>query len=277
MEPIQKTDLLRYAAPVAALIILFAVFYPKHHDEEGYAPRDYAEIAESGILRAVTEYDAISYHAEGDTVTGFHYELLKAFADSRGLQMQMTPVMSFAERLDGVLSGQYDILAHSTPVTTELRDTLLFTHPIQLSKLVLVQRRPESENDTLQPIHTQLDLAGKTLYLPQGSPAQLRIHNLSNEIGDSIHIREVERYGSEQLLAMVAHGDIDYAVCDEAIARAAQADFPNLDLRTAVSFTQFYAWGVSEASPALRDTLNTWLEGYMKTPAYRALKKKYFH
>ena len=269
-----KKDIVKYAAPVVVFIALFVLFYPRTKRPDT-TPRDYAEIVESGVLRAVTEYDAISYHATDDTISGFHYELLQAFARSKGLEVEITPVMSFHDRLEGVLSGRYDILAHHTPITTELRDTLLFTHPIQLGKLVLVQRQEDADTDSTYAIHTLLDLAGKTLYVPQGSPAQLRIHNLSNEIGDSIHICEVERYGSEQLLAMVAHGDIDYAVCEEKIARASQADFPQLDIRTAISFTQFYAWGVNEASPALRDTLNAWLESYSKTKEYKALKKKY--
>ena len=69
-------------------------------------------------------------------------------------------------------------------------------------------------------IHSQLELARKTLHVVKGSPVLLRIHNLSNEIGDTIYIQEVEKYGPEQLLAMVAHGDIDYTVCDESIAQA---------------------------------------------------------
>ena len=39
---------------------------------------------------------------------------------------------------------------------------------------------------------------------------------------------------------MVAHGDIDYAVCDESIARAAADSIPQIDINTAISFTQFY-------------------------------------
>jgi membrane-bound lytic murein transglycosylase MltF len=259
------------------LLAIFVIFYPRGSHRDAHSPRDYEDILASGVLRAVTEYDAISYHAEGDTVSGFHYELLQAFARDKGLRAEVTPVMNFNERLDGVLQGRYDILAHSTPITSPLRDTLLFTHPVQLSRLVLVQRLSQGDNDTVQPIRTQLDLAGKTLYVPQGAPSQLRIHHLSNEIGDSIHICEMERYGSEQLMAMVAHGDIDYAVCDEAVVRASITDFPQLDIRTAISFTQFYAWGVSTASPALRDTLNAWMDHYMKTDEFRKLKHKYFH
>lgn len=90
--------------------------------------------------------------------------------------------------------GTYDILANSTVVTTEYKDSLLFTRPIILNKQVLVQRKPEKENDSLY-IHSQLELARKTLHLVKNSPAILRIHNLSNEIGDTIYIKEVENTG----------------------------------------------------------------------------------
>ena len=167
-------------------------------------------------------------------------------------------------------------MANSTVVTTEYIDSLLFTRPIILNKQVLVQRKPEKENDSLY-IHSQLELARKTLHLVKNSPAILRIHNLSNEIGDTIYIKEVEKYGQEQLLAMVAHGDIDYAVCDESIAQASINDFPQLDIETAISFSQFYSWGVSKRSPILLDSLNSWLNDYVKTPAFKLLRKKYYN
>ena len=88
-------------------------------------------------------------------------------------------------------------------------------------------------------------------------PSILRIRNLGNEIGDTIYVEEIEKYGSEQLIALVAHGDIDYAVCDESIARTAADSIPQIDINTAISFTQFYSWGVSKQSPILLDSLNT--------------------
>jgi ABC-type amino acid transport substrate-binding protein len=104
----------------------------------------------------------------------------------------------------------------------------------------------------------------------------LRINNLSNEIGDTIYIREVGDYGAEQLMSLVAHGDIDYAVCDENIALAAQDSLPQLDLATHIGFTQFYAWAVGRHSPVLRDSINAWLDTYMPTRAYQTLYAKYF-
>ena len=48
----------------------------------------------------MTEYNSISYFADGDTVSGFHYELLNAFARSKGLTPEIIPEMSF-EKMTG--------------------------------------------------------------------------------------------------------------------------------------------------------------------------------
>lgn len=241
-----------------------------------YTPRDYTEIRESGLLRAVTEYNRLSFHAEKDTVTGFDLELLQAFARDKGLKLEITPEMSYQKRLEGLSEGRYDLMATGTVVTSSSKDTLLFTHPLLLSKQVLVQRKREEGKDSLY-ISGQLELAHKTLHLISHSPALLRIHNLINEIADTIYIREIDKYGPEQLLAMVSEGEIDYAVCDENLAKASLKDYPNLDISKSISFTQFYAWGVSKNAPNLCDTLNVWLEGYLKTKDYQKLYKKYFN
>ena len=255
---------------ISALVV---TCWPRKEKPKGH-PRDYAEIKESGILHAATEYNSISFYVDGDTVSGFHYELIEAFARDKGLQVQVSPVMSFNQRLEGLANGTYDVVAYGIPATSELKDSLLLTSPIILSKQVLVQRKV-GENDSLA-IRSQLDLAGKTLNVVKGSPSILRIRNLSNEIGDTIYVNEIEKYGSEQLIAMVAHGDIDYAVCDEGIARMAVDSRPQLDINTAISFTQFYSWGVSKQSPALLDSLNTWLSDFRKKGEYQSVYRKYY-
>lgn len=260
------------------LIILVAILrLCSHHEEEPkFTPRDYPGIIDSGILRAVTEYNTISYHADKDSLSGFDYELLNAFAQAKNLRLEVTPEMSFEERLKGLNKGKYDLIATETTVTTCSKDSLLFSHTLLLSKQVLVQRKPEKGKDSLY-IHNQLELGHKTLHVVKGSPALLRLHNLISEIADTIYIQEIEQYGPEQLMAMVSGGDIDYAVCDENIAKANMHLYPNLDIDTDISFTQFYAWGVAKHSPILLDSLNQWLDAYMKSEDYQKLYKKYFH
>ena len=183
--------------------------------------------------------------------------------------------MSFNERLEGLAEGRYDVIAYGLLATSELKDSLLLTATIVLNRQVLVQRKMDSPDDSLF-VRSQLDLAGKTLNVVKGSPSILRIRNLGNEIGDTIYINEIEKFGSEQLIALVAHGDIDYAVCDEAIARSAADSLPQIDINTAISFTQFYSWGVSKQSPVLLDSLNSWLERFKTKKEYKKIYRKYY-
>lgn len=271
-----RKNYVRYGLIMLAIGIGATWMGTQTEEETITSPRDFGEIRQEGLLRAVTEYNALSYHVTTDTIQGFDYELIHAFAAHQTLKLEIKPEMSFEKRLQGVQNGRFDVLATGTAVTSRSKDSLLFTRPLLLGKQILVQRKPASDNDSLY-IKSQLDLAHRTLHVIKHSPALLRIHNLINEIADTIYIEEVDLYGPEQLLAMVAGGDIDYAVCDENIARASLADFPNLDIGTDISFTQFYAWGVSKHSPQLLDSLNTWLESFQKTKTYRQLYDKYFN
>lgn len=258
---------------ILGVISTFIIFYFTEKDSSKGKPRDYAEIKKSGILRVVTEYNSLSYYVDGDTISGFQYELAKAFAKAEGLRLKIVPEMSFDKRLEGLSKGSYDIIAYDMLVTSELKDSILLTSPIHLNKQVLVQRK--AGNNSIY-IKSQLDLAHKILHVVKGSPSILRIRNLSNEIGDPIYIKEVEKYGSEQLMAMVAHGDINYAVCDESIALASIDSFPQLDIHTDISFTQFYSWGVSKQSPILIDSLNSWIKTFTKSKEYQRIYKKYY-
>ena len=51
---------------------------------------------------------------------------------------------------------------------------------------------------------------------------------------------------------------------------------PQIDINTAISFTQFYSWGVSKQSPVLLDSLNAWLERFKKGKEYQKIYKRYY-
>ena len=263
------------------LIILFSMVLASlglcHRETEHtthYEPRDYNEIMESGVIRAVTEYNSFSYHVADDTIEGFDYDLLQAYAQSHGLRVEITPEMSYHNRIKGVTSGRYDLLAKSTLVTKHSRDSLLFTSTLFLSKQVLVQRKSLPQHDSTF-VSSPMQLHGKTIHLVKDSPALLRVRNMIDEMADTVYIQEVDKYGPEQLISMVAEGDIDYAVCDERTASRGAKEYNNIDISTDISFTQFYAWGMNLQSATLCDSINAWLQLYTATKEYRELCKKY--
>lgn len=267
-----------YSIAILLVVVAITLWVRSKEAPSKNHPRDYAEIIASGTLRVATEYNSLSFYVDGDTVSGFHYELIEAFAHEQGLKAVISPIMGFNERLEGLSDGTYDIIAYGLLAISELKDSLLLTSPIILNKQVLVQRKI-IEGDSASAatyIKSQLDLAGRTLHVVEGSPSILRIRNLGNEIGDTIYVNEIKRYGTEQLISLVAHGDIDYAVCDESIARTATDSLPQLDINTAISFTQFYSWAVSKQSPILLDSLNSWLTRFREGKEYKGIYKKYY-
>ncbi len=237
--------------------------------------RDLQAIKKEGVLKVATEYNTLAYYVDADSIKGFHYDLAMAIAAKQGLVAEIIPVMSVSDRIEGIQKGKYDLIADDIPITSPLKDSLLLTIPINRSKQVLVQRKPV-EGDTAKFIKNQLDLAKKTLYVVEDSPALLRIENLSDEIGDTIYTKEIKKYGSEQLIALVAHKEIDYAVCNEDIAQALIDSFPQLDINTEISFNQLYSWAVNKESVELADSLNVWLESFMKTAEFKELYNTYY-
>ena len=118
--------------------------------------------------------------------------------------------MSFNERLEGLAEGRYDVIAYGLLATSELKDSPAPHRPIVLNRQVLVQRKMDSPV-TPYSSGERLDLAGKTLNVVKGSPSILRIRNLGNEIGDTIYINEIEKYGSNKFHR--ARGTWRYRLC----------------------------------------------------------------
>jgi len=268
----------RHIVIIALLVLgVISLYYASiDRPTEIQKPRDFVEISAEGILKATMEYNSLSMFADKDTVSGFYYELVEAFARDHHLQVAVYPEMDTGKRLEGIINGTYDLDANGIPSTSELRDTLSLTEPIILNRMVLVQRKPLTAEDSVKYIKSQLDLAKRTVYITKAISTAKRLKNLGDEIGDTIYVKEMERYGNEQLIAMVAHGDIDYAVCEETLARVAADSLQQIDTSTPISFTQFHCWAVNKQSPVLLDSLNSWILQFKKTKEYRQLLNKYF-
>ena len=265
--------LLFYVLLLLAVLVTMSQLYNRSQ-ENSFTSRDYPEIAEEGILRLITEYDQLGYFVAGDTIQGFQYELSQAISRLSGLEVQIQLEMNLAKSYEALASGTCDLIARNLPITTQLRDTFLFTDPIVLNKQILVQRKRPAGDSAL--IRNQLDLARKTLYVPQDSPALFRIRNLEHEIGDTIFIVEEQRYSSEQLMIMVEAGEIDYAVCDQQTAKELQKKLPNADIETDISFTQLQSWAVRKSSPILLDSLNSWLQQLKQSSLFEDIMNRYY-
>jgi membrane-bound lytic murein transglycosylase F len=125
-------------------------------------------------------------------------------------------------------------------------------------------------------LRSQIDLAGKSIYVQKGSLHAERLHSLAKEIGGSISVIEVP-FESEVLIQLVDKGEIDYAISDENIATVNATYFPDIDVGTPVSFPQNVAWGIRKTnSDQLQEELNQWIIKFKKTRTFALLYAKYF-
>lgn len=219
------------------------------------------------------EYSPMSFYRYNDTLGGFNYDLLRTIAQRHGMTLKFHPIVSLSQSLEYIDNNTYDLLAADLPATADFKERYTLLEPVLLDKQVLVQRRDSTSG--VPHVKSQLDLAGDTVWIVEGSSVESRITNLGREIGDTIYMRFEPEYGAEQLFLMVATGEINNAVISERVARDLVKDYPDVDISTNISFTQFQSWIISEKRPSLGDSLNLWISDFKKTKEYDALMKRY--
>lgn len=260
---------------ILIIVTIVAIVYAIMHYRDIPVNRDYPEIEKQGTLHIITDLNPRGYYVSSDSIAGYNYEILNALQSYSNLTFDISVENSLEKSFKGLKTGKYDLIARNIPINANLRNEYSFTEATLNNRLILVQRKAEYNNN-IEPIRSHLDLANKTLHVPSDSPSILRLKNLSHEIGDSIFIIEDGTYQANQLAMMVASGEIDYTVCDLKTAESLSEKIPELDIKTDIGFTHFEGWAIRTNSPALLDSLNTWIKKFKATKEYRDILKKYY-
>lgn len=258
---------------LGALILLIAAFlYLRSFKNQVH---DLPSIIESGRLSVLTDSSRTGFSNKGDSVYGFQYEVIKAFADSLGLELVITEESDIKECIEKIKSGDYDIIADFIPITTEWQNEALFTIPLLTTRQVLVQRIPEDSTQH-QLINQPIQLANDTIFVPVNSPYIMRIRHLSDEIASPIQIIEMKNASTEQMVRMVSEGKIKYTICNEQFAIRLKFQYPNIDVSIPIGFEQQLAWVVHKKSPLLLEKLNGFLTDFIGSSAYWNIYRKYY-
>lgn len=223
-------------------------------------------------LDVAIDYGPMSLFTYDDTLGGFNYDMIRGMATANGLKVKFHPVTIPGCSIEGLENGLYDIVVSDIAATAEASENVVFTEPVYLDKQVLVQKKDSLGNTE---VSSQLDLAGREVWVTSGSPSAMRLRNLSAEIGDTIFVKEDPDYGSEQLVMMVAVGDIPLAVVNEKTALRLAGEYPGIDVSTAISFTQFQTWALRKKEMELTDSVNSMIKRYKQTDGYKDLLRRY--
>ncbi len=241
-------------------------------------------VFERDTLIALTDYNSTNYFIYRGEPMGYQFEMLKQFADHLGVNLKLVITNDMHQAFEMLNNNEVDLIAMGLTVTRDRQKIVDFTLPQIQTKQVLVQRKPENwrkmrtwDEIEEQLIRNPLDLAGKTVYVQQGTVFANRLAILANEIGDTIKIIEDPEREVEQLITAVANGEIEYTISDEHIAKVNEKYYPNIDVSTAVSFPQHVAWAVKPGEDSLKFAVDKWILSYNKSVASRYIYDKYFN
>jgi len=233
-------------------------------------------------LRAVTDYGSLSYLIYRGEPIGYQYEMLKSLTTYLNVELELIIESNLNKSIDMLNSGEIDLIAMGLTVTSERNKQFSFTSPIMTTRQVLVQRKPDGYRnmrtaDEIEShlIRNTLNLAGVDVYVQKGTIFANRLATLSDEIADSIIIINDDRE-IEELITAVANNDIDYTVADEHVAIVNARYYPNIDVKTPLSFPQKIAWAAKKGQTGLTDTISVWLNAFNRSLKSRLLHNKYF-
>ncbi|OFX90019.1 MAG: lytic transglycosylase F [Bacteroidetes bacterium GWF2_33_16] len=265
------------------VIVIFSLSgCSRFHHHESKEISSLEKIKEQGKIVALFDFNSTNYFIYRGEPMGYQYEMLKLLADHLGVKLEVIVENDISKYFEMLENHQCDIIAVNLTITKERSKIIDFTIPHSQARQVLVQRKPENWNNLTERefesmlLRNQLDLAGKTVYVQKESSYLSRLKNLSDEIGASIDIKEMDDLEVEQLIQLVAKGEIDFTIADENVALVNKTYYPNLDIQTAISFPQNQAWGLRKGDDSLRVTINKWLEEYKYSIDYALLYAKYF-
>ena len=235
----QRRKVIFGALALALIVSLVCV------DWRGMGSDDLARIMEEGRLTVIMDDSHMGFCSEHvvDTM-GFYYEMVKAYTDSMGLELEVVVVDGLDNQLKSLAQGAGHVVAATIPLTDKLS--------------------------------SPLEMANRLVVMPENSAYEMRLDFLGEEIADSIPRFVINACSEEDLLYMLQRGDIAYTMCMSLDARCWKHVFPKTDFDLALGVDQPCGWVVSKSAHKLHQSLEDFFERFMQTSDYRRIYLKYF-
>ena len=238
------------------------------------SPPDQLLASGSDTLTIITLYSSTTYFIYKGEPMGYEYEIAKSFADSSGMVLKVRIADNAARLTEMLQAGEGDLIAYQLPMTTQMKQEVLFCGKEQVSPLVLVQRA--NRGDTL--LRNITGLLGKEVYVKHNTRQYERMVNLDHELGGGIQIKDIEKdtVSTDDLIEMVSNGIIPYTVADRTIAQLNRTYYQNINYELNVSFPQRSSWAVRKEDKHLAKAIDEWAQKYQENESYKSIHKRYF-
>ncbi len=232
---------------------------------------DFSSIKDRGVLRVITYANPSHYYLYKGNLFGFEYELLKQFAKSHMLRLNVILAHTQDEMFELLNNGKGDLIAASLPRSIiKESESVRYTVPYNYASPILIGRVNE------EPIIDIRELAGRRVTLAQDSPywdfmLKLKDQGLKFEL-----VKANDGVNLEGTMLMVALGIYDLTVVGDHQITAAKPYSVGVEAQFILSEPQAHRWAVRSDRQQLFNSLNDFLNIQFRSEKYNVLHAKYF-
>ena len=234
-------------------------------------PSELERIQEEGVLRVITRNSPSTYFQDRNGEAGFEYELVKRFANTLGVKLQIETADNIEEIFNRLNRPGGPALAAAGLVASEGRQELArFTRSyLDVTTQVVYrsgQRRPTSPKD----------LIGKRIMVLKGSSQAEKLAALQAEYPD-LRYEQSDAVEVVDLLRMVDEGQIDLTLVESNEMSMNQVYFTNIRAGFDVGEQNSLAWIVPKGEDdSLLQAANSFLEKAQENGTLQRLRERYY-
>ena len=204
---------------------------------------------------------------------GFEYDLLKAYADYLGVELNITTAHTVKEAIE--LSKNPNIHITSASITrTPQREQKFNFGPsyFEVQEQVICNRSMLGGRDFPRDVE---DLEGLKIIVGEDTSYKDTIVSLQED-GYEINATFSSEYSTEELLDMVSKHEIDCTIADSNIYSINLRYFPEMALAFTISQREQLAWILADNSKKLKANMYTWLNEFNNQGKLAELKDHYY-
>jgi membrane-bound lytic murein transglycosylase F len=247
-------------------------FLSKKHLESGISRsyrQDFPSIKKRKLIRLITYQSPVNYYYDRGRFKGFEYDLIKKFAETHGMRLDVVIADTHETMLELLDNGKGDLIAASVPENNYITSqSVKVSSPYNYASVVLVGR----EDDVIVDVR---DLQGRTIHLPLESPYKEVIQRIKKQ-GVDITILETDiELNTESVLFKVAQGIFDLTVISSHEVKAELSRQLNLKAHINLGEPQPLVWVVRNSNSLLLSALNDFITTEYRKGYYNVTHARY--
>ena len=231
---------------------------------------DLPQLQVKKLLRLITYQSPVNYYLHRGKLKGFEHDLVKRFAESHQMRLDVVIADSHEEMQQLLMAGKGDLVAASLPRSSLIENKkLAFTRAYSHAAPVVIGRTKDT------PLLDVRALSGRRIVLPAASPYQELVQKIKSQgVNIDLVIADVGET-SESILFRVAIGVYDLTVIGGHEIKAQFSRQINVRAHFTLTEPLPHVWAVRETDTLLLTALNEFISKEFRKGFYNVLYAKY--